>query len=345
MMSQTHLVLSIAATSLMLGTADPVVLSLSALSSQLPDVDTTKSYTGRILLPLSRYLEKRFPHRSLTHSFLALTIFAFLTSPLAFWGQTYWLGLISGYFWGFFGDVFTKSGAALFYPSQIRAVCPGNPRIRLTTGSNAEWFLLFLLVAIAIISIHINSSGGILRSFNQSLGIPSGAIETINEDASRYLLTVAVTGRNAVTQEPVNQSFEVIQPLSQSDLLVIDTAGIPYRVGRSQQSQIVASQMRVKRGQPITVKSRNLTLEDTEIYGVMAKLPQARTYLSGTLTIFDAEDLILPTHPDRFDTITLQPGSEIAYARLTAASPREVMALLGDYFASGNLIMRKVDVQ
>jgi inner membrane protein len=68
-------------------------------------------------------------------------------------------------------------------------------------------------------------------------------------------------------------------------------------------------------------------------------LPPERTYLTGTLTISDAEDLSLPTHPDRFDTITLQPG-EIAYARLTSASPQEATTLLGDYYASGNLIVR-----
>ena len=72
MMSRTHIVLAVAATSLVLGTADPVVLSLSAVSSQLPDVDTTKSFSGRVLFPLSSYLEKRFAHRSITHSFLAL---------------------------------------------------------------------------------------------------------------------------------------------------------------------------------------------------------------------------------------------------------------------------------
>lgn len=71
MMSRTHIALAVAATSLILGTADPVVLSLSAIASQFPDVDTTKSFSGRILFPLSSYLEKRFAHRSITHSFLA----------------------------------------------------------------------------------------------------------------------------------------------------------------------------------------------------------------------------------------------------------------------------------
>ncbi|MGB5634594.1 MAG: metal-dependent hydrolase, partial [Waterburya sp.] len=110
MMYKTHIALSVAATSIILGTADPVVLILSAIASQLPDVDTTKSYSGRVLFPLSSYLEKRFAHRSITHSFLALAIFAVVIFPVTFFGYRYYLGLVSGYFWGFFGDVFTKSG-------------------------------------------------------------------------------------------------------------------------------------------------------------------------------------------------------------------------------------------
>ncbi len=83
MMYKTHMALAVAATSLVLGTADPVVLSLSAVCSQLPDVDTTKSFSGRILFPISSYLEKRFAHRSITHSFLELSFFAVIIFPVA----------------------------------------------------------------------------------------------------------------------------------------------------------------------------------------------------------------------------------------------------------------------
>ena len=74
--------------------------------------------------------------------------------------------------------------------------------------------------------------------------------------------------------------------------------------------------------------------------------PKSRSELtlSGTLTIFDAEDLTLPSHLDHFDTITLQPGSDIAYARLMSANPQEVLEKLGDYYASGNLIIRTISV-
>ncbi len=136
-----------------------------------------------------------------------------------------------------------------------------------------------------------------------------------------------------------------MQPLSQNDLLVKDENGTIYRVGRSSSCQIVATQIRIERGPAIATNATNLVLDDEDLYTAVVELPQERTYLSGTLTIFDAEDLTLPTHLDRFDTITIKPGSDIAYARLTSASPLEVMSLLGDYYASGNLIVRTLTIQ
>jgi inner membrane protein len=353
MMYKTHMALAVAATSLILGTADPIVLSLSAVSCQLPDVDTTKSYSGRILFPLSSYLEKRFVHRSITHSFLALAVFAIAIFPVTFLGYQYYLGMVSGYFWGFFGDVFTKSGVALFYPSKVRAICPANPRLRLATGSSAEWFVLFILVIFAILSIQINSAGGIVRNFNQALGLPSGAIETVNQEASRYLLKAQIKGRNAITQEPIERAYEIIQPLNQNDLLVKDELGTTYRVGNSQECQIIASQMKIERVAPITTTVTNLFFDEEEIYTALVEKEEElrttnsefQTYLSGTLTIFDTDGLIIPSHIDRYDTITLQPGSDIAYVRLIASSPIDVLRLLGDYYASGNLVVRVIKIK
>ena len=208
------------------------------------------------------------------------------------------------------------------------------------------------------------SAGGIVRNFNQALGLPSGAIETVNQDASRYLLKAHIKGRNAVTQEPIEKAYEIVQPLNQNDLLVKDELGTTYRVGNSQESQIIASQMKIERVAPITTTVTNVFFDDEDLYEkifaliqtenspVNSSSPQSwgargaetRTYLSGTLTIFDADGLIIPTHIDRYDTITLQPGSDIAYARLIAATPQDVLRLLGDYYASGNLVVRNVVV-
>jgi inner membrane protein len=176
------------------------------------------------------------------------------------------------------------------------------------------------------------------------LGLPSGAIETVNEDASRYLLKAHIKGRNAITQEAIEKTYKVLQPLNQNDLLVKDEDGTAYRVGQSQECQIIVSQIRIERIAPVTTKVTNLVLDDEDLTTAMGNLEQEKTYLSGTLTISDAEDLMLPSHIDRFDSITLQPGSSIAYARLIGASPGEVVRLLGDYYGSGNLVVRVITV-
>ena len=71
MMTLSHLAISGLATAAIAGSSDPIVIGVGAMAGLLPDVDITKSPAGRILFPLSQFLEKRFPHRSCTHSILA----------------------------------------------------------------------------------------------------------------------------------------------------------------------------------------------------------------------------------------------------------------------------------
>ena len=77
----------------------------------------------------------------------------------------------------------------------------------------------------------------------------------------------------------------------------------------------------------------------------MQQLSQPRTYISGTLTIEDTEDLNLPTHIERFNNITLQPTSNVVIARILAAPPQLIAQKLGDYYATGNLIIRMIEVR
>jgi inner membrane protein len=51
-------------------------------ASLLPDIDLPTSKLGRVLFWLSTRLEKRFGHRTITHSAIAITALALLASPL-----------------------------------------------------------------------------------------------------------------------------------------------------------------------------------------------------------------------------------------------------------------------
>ena len=62
-----------------------------ALGSLLPDLDTAHSGLGRWAKPVSRQLERRFGHRTLTHSLIGLALLAcgsswlLLLNPALFW--------------------------------------------------------------------------------------------------------------------------------------------------------------------------------------------------------------------------------------------------------------------
>jgi inner membrane protein len=348
MMNSTQAVFSVALTSLAMGTADPVLLGTAAIASQFPDLDTSKSWIGR-LLPLtliSRWIEKRYSHRTLTHSFLFSLGLAVVTFPIAFWNQSLWIALNLGYFLGWYADNFTKQGVCAFFPHSGRLVTPGNPRLRLSTGSSAEYFLLVVLVCGAIAIINLNTSGGILKAFNQTLGLSSGAVEIVAAEQNQYLLMAQIRGRNTLTQQAVQGQFEVVQPLTQTDLLVKDSQGRLYRAGETQESQILITQVQVQRRSTVKQSVQEIRLEDEPIADALSRIPQSdRIYLSGLLTVEDAEDLVPPNYPDRFNSIRVQPGSGIASVHLEAASPAEVIRILGDYSANGSLIVRSIHVQ
>jgi inner membrane protein len=348
MMNSTQAVFSVALTSLAMGTADPVLLGTAAIASQFPDLDTSKSWIGRLppLTLISRWIEKRYSHRTLTHSFIFSLGLAAVTFPLALWHQSLWISLNLGYFLGWYADNFTKQGVCAFFPHPGRLVTPGNPRLRLSTGSSAEYFLLAVLVCGAIAIINLNTSGGILKAFNQTLGLSSGAVEIVAAEQNQYLLMAQIKGRNTLTQQAVQGQFEVVQPLTQTDLLVKDSQGRLYRAGETQESQILITQVQVQRQGIVKPLVREIRLEDEAIAEVLSRIPKSdRVYLSGLLTVEDAEDLVPPNYPDRFNAIRVQPGSGIASVHLEAASPVEVIRILGDYSASGSLIVRSIHVQ
>jgi inner membrane protein len=249
------------------------------------------------------------------------------------------------YFCGWFGDVFTKSGVTAFYPSPARLVIPGNPRLRLSTGSRAEYLVLVLIAIVCLISINITSSGGILRAFNQVLAMPSGAVEITNEEINRNILIAQVRGRNALTQAPVVGDYEIVKSLTDTDLLVRNGAGKLYRIGSSQECQIATNNVRTVRGGAIATRSTELKLDSEDLSTALAAIPTAsRIYISGIINVEDAEDLVLNTSPEQFNPITLQPiGNGLAVARIESATPNDLQ-VLRDYPATGSLIVRIINV-
>jgi micrococcal nuclease len=95
----------------------PGMLILCAIFSLLPDIDTATSHIGRLLPDVSVAIERRWGHRTLTHSFGAVLLVALLTLPLT--GQWF---LVLAYLSHILLDMLIggNRGVALLWPLRYR---------------------------------------------------------------------------------------------------------------------------------------------------------------------------------------------------------------------------------
>jgi inner membrane protein len=215
MMTLTHLAVSGLMTSLFLGSADPVVLSVGAIAGLLPDVDISKSPAGRVLMPISRYLEKRLPHRSCTHSILATVVVAIAVYSLVYLGalpRAVAHAIVIGYTFGYLMDLTTKSGIQLFFPATLRCVVPGNRKLRLSTGSNWEYGILALALALWLLVMSVNTRGGLASTFNEILATPRGIQEILSKHGSTRQIIAQVEGVRVIDRVRVSRRFGVLEP-------------------------------------------------------------------------------------------------------------------------------------
>jgi inner membrane protein len=323
---------------LIIGTADPVVLTASAIASQLPDVDSTKSYTGMVLYPIAKYLEGKFAHRSVTHSFLATGIVTAITAPIAMWfSWQIWLGIAIGYFFGWFSDAFTKSGVAAFYPSNARLVIPGNPKARLSTGSNGEYWILAIAIALLIISCNFISNGGVAELFERSFfrGADTAA-DVFKKYGSSQQVFVKVSGINQATSEKIeDKEFKVIASGGESSIIAKDEIGNLYQIGKDGTSQIRPSSVETRLGEKISIQAIEVEPKDMFVSEWLQSVP-SNAFISGNLLVDNVEALRLPLEQKTLNTFRLSGGQiELLNARKQNLEP-----LLDSFILNGKAIIK-----
>ena len=336
----THIIFSATGTCILLGTADPIVLSVAGFMGLLPDVDTSRSWSGQLLKPVSHYLEKHHNHRGITHSLLASITIAILTAPVILLNPQVYAAIVLGYTLGWFADCFTKTGVQGLYPSQVRLVCPGHPKYRIATGSKAEYFLLTFLTLTLSLFIWMNSGSGFIQSLNWILGSSFGAVEQYKQEGGQYLLTVHIKGRNVQTQQAVDGQFLIVQDLTANSLIVRQEDAF-FIAGTQGNLNIEANSMRVVGRKPITFKVQKVDFQDKLITSILSKLPMD-SYLTGELVI-ESEVPPITTPVGELLTIQAQTYGRITKLTLTSAVTKNVIALTRDTFGSGSLFMRSLE--
>jgi membrane-bound metal-dependent hydrolase YbcI (DUF457 family) len=139
---------------------EPATAAAASLFSLLPDIDHPESTIGRVFRPLSKYIQRKYGHRTVTHSIFAIMFIAAALLPLLLiprllqWGGPFWTGLYAASLLAFsshiFIDLFNKSGVRIFSPfSQKEYISFKTPQLRVLVSSWQEYLILFIIIFFA----------------------------------------------------------------------------------------------------------------------------------------------------------------------------------------------------
>lgn len=332
MMAVTHAVITAAGVSFALADTSPLVIGLAVAGSQLPDLDTSSSLVGQVFFPISRWLEERYPHRSVTHSFLATGAVALLSLPLYFYlGWKAWIALWLGHTIACFSDTFTKQGVQLFWPSPVWAVCGSNPHRRLRTGSPAEYWVLVGATALLVTSIFLQSTGGLVQSASVHLGLRSGAIAAYNQYAGTHHIWANIEGVKEGDRSTVSGRFFILG--TEGDEFVVTDGQSIYKTGE----QIIASRLTAKIGDTARTEIVTLAFEGKDTVAALKRLgdnyPNSVILLSGVVEVDFPDEIESEVNPEQFQTIVVS-GTRV---KIRYSPQAFVVAGLSNQYATGSL--------
>ncbi|MBK8536325.1 MAG: metal-dependent hydrolase [Candidatus Competibacteraceae bacterium] len=255
---------------------DLISWALAAVASLLPDIDLPPSKIGRLFWFLSVPLERRFGHRTLTHSLVAVVAVAVLAWPLTLLHPLYWGSVVGGYGSHLWLDMLNIRGVDLFWPSPIRLVTPGNRNWRIAVGSKAEMMLLSVLLVLTVALYPLSHLGfrDALQALLKSFDI---AVEQYQRQIGTHWYDLELVASDNLTLARVTCRCPVVG-LWKGGLVVLQD-GQPRAVGKSQQNHhLLPITGRLIEGEPLAVQAVRVEMKGRTLRGLLSKIDQRRVY-------------------------------------------------------------------
>ena len=313
---------------------DWISWALVAVASLLPDIDLPPARMGRLFWFISVPLERRFGHRTLTHSAVSLLAVAALAAPLWLINPLYFGGVVGGYWSHLWLDMLNIRGIDLFWPSTLRVVTPGNRNWRLEVGSKGEMILLSALLVAATALVPLSQIGfrdglqRLLRNFDI-------AREQYQRVAGTHWYALELTATDNLTLQPVTGQFPIVGVWQNG--LIVERDGELRAVGVSQtRHNLYPLKARLIEGEPLRVVAERVELRGHTLRWLVSRIDQSRPYfLLGEVEIADGRGPALTGRLDSVDTYN--PASyrggilQLHYARAQELEPwLDLVAVRGE---------------
>jgi inner membrane protein len=265
-----------------------ITVSIVSLGSLLPDIDTPTSALGRTIFPLARWIEGRWGHRTITHSFVGLLGFAIICLPLLYWRPPFYIALLIGIISHPLIDIANTTGVALVWPSEKRVVFPyveKHPtKFRIMVGSLHEMVLLGVLIVLLTLFYPVGQFG-FRRVLHYLLAHPKGAIDDYRMIAGTRKVFALVRAIDLLTQEHFEGKYEVLGSIGESTL-IIRKDGELYTLGPTRDCNFYPIKVRIKEGKRVNIVTQEIDMSGRLIGDIRFFVdPKREQYLYGALNV------------------------------------------------------------
>lgn len=266
---------------------DALALGVAGLSALAPDIDHRGSRLGFVLWPISTWIEKKYGHRTITHSVVGLLIFAALCLPMFLHSSTrFWFpAAIIGYISHLLADAATKSGVPLAWPNRARYVFPGDANYRVRTGSMAELCIMLVFLAIGAVLIPVAKAGP-RRLLHMATGDMPGALRDQEDYGKDSDTEVEIDGYDTLEQNTISGRFPVIGRRGDGGLL-IERGGTLWVVKETgdEQYRIKPRRVRIYPTTPRRTLTRAVRVGNLTI-AALARLLPAGARITGEMSCY-----------------------------------------------------------
>jgi inner membrane protein len=291
-------------TGVVLNATNAIIIAFAAV---LPDIDTAASIIGRTFPFISKPLERRFGHRTLTHSMMMIVIIALAGIPIFILKQDIYICSIIGYASHPLLDTATINGVKLFYPfSKVKCVFPmemNHPHsYRMQTGSKTDLMLSVLFFIGCIPTLFIASQGyeRFIRSTQQNI---EAAVRDYNEFSKDYLVFADVQAYDMFTKRPLTGTFEIVGALNPQTLIFKGQDTRLHTLGKNFQADYVAEKILCQKGNPAFASIRNIDVSNQILVQMFSTIDTtAENYFFGDLVA--ADKVAVPENIKLFSPVT-----------------------------------------
>lgn len=312
-------------------TPDLIGWAIACIASLGPDIDLPTSRLGRMLFFISTRLEKRFGHRTLTHSAAGLAVVMVLAAPMLFVRPLWYWCVVGGYWSHIWLDMMNIRGVDLFWPSPIRVVMPGNRNWRCEVGSKAEMITMALLF-LTIVPLYPLSQIGFRDGLQLMIANFDIAYDGFVKKAGTHWYTLALEATDNLTLEKIQCDCPVLGTW-QGGLIVLHE-GRPKAVGESQISHnLYPTKARLIEGEPLQVISQRVDMQGRPLRWLLEQIDKRQVYyLSGEIQV--GQKVVPVIDLDLYSPATYRGNVlKLHYAREQELGPyMDLVAVQGEVF-------------